>query len=564
MDRRDFAHLAALAAGVSLSSSGPVDWASGSERPAPDGAVPTIADLRAVAPPDIGVQVVLGYHQPYDGGGGLFVWETEDNPRGVYGTSGRADDALWVVSATNEGGFWRRVIMGEAMNVRWFGARGDGGSDDATAINNAIWMAGYLDMARVFIPEGTYAISAPIRLSWASGLTVQGASKTRTRLRKTGDATTSVGHNADQRRVDACLVLDTIEAEDSVHGTDHYATTIKDLQLEGTQGRRPEYGLFIKSANRLRIRNIYFQRCETAFRAERLWMSQLQNLSGKSLRRFMHVGGDIETPGRSSTSLTIQNCYVASDLEETAFLLTDLYYASLDQCGADNVGAWPYHIVRSKGVSLRGCGFEQSLFGKGIWMHGSRGHVESCKGINVRPCRDEDEPSAVLRVSDWEGRPSRVVVTSSHFGTLVDESNTTLAPDAVDMSVNRTLLLTGDSHLTVMDTYFPPNAHDHPGWDEDSANRLVRIGGSGGVGGLHVQTHGRLGDETTGTTLDGTSVRINGRAVATLDGSNVDRLDQQVSDTYTPGEVQAISDRLDALISALNGSPGEDDEQDNE
>lgn len=504
--------------------------------------------------------MVLGYHQPHDGGGGLFVWEADQNPNDVYGTSGRAENALWVSSAAEEDGYWRRIVMGDAVNVRWFGARGDGRSNDADAINNAIWMAGYLDMARVFIPEGTYAISAPIRLTWASGLTVQGASKVRTRLRKTGDATIPVGHGAKRRRIDACLVLDTIEAEDRVHGTDHYATTIENLGIEGTPDRRPTYGLFITSANRLRIRNIHAQRCDTAFRAERLWMSELKNLSGKSLRRFVHIGGEPEEAGRSSTSLTIQNCYVSDDVRGTAFLLADLYYASLDQCGADNVGMWPYHIVRSTAVSLRGCGFEQSLSGKGIWIHGSRGHVESCKGINVRPCRDEEEPSAVLRVSDWDGQPSRVVVTASHFGALVDSSNTTLSSNAIDPSLNRKLLLTGGSHLTVMDSYFPSNAHDHPGWDDESAGRLLRIGGSGAAHGIRVQTRGRLDDEGSGIALDDTSVRINGRRVATLDGSDVPRLDQTVSNTYTPGEVQAISDRLDALIAALNGSPGDDSE----
>jgi len=556
MDRRDFVHLAALATGVSLGGTG-LDKSSGAiGRIMAEGSVSTVSDLQSVDPRDNGFQMVLGYHEAYDGGGGLFVWEPDLAPSDVYGSSDRANGALWVSSSAQEDGFWCRILTGEAMNVRWFGARGDGRSDDAAAINDAIWMAGYLDIARVFIPEGTYAVSEPIRLTWASGLTVEGASKVRTRIQKTEYATVPVGHGVERRRVDACVVLDTIEREENIHGTDHYATTIKNLKIEGTPERRTTYGLYVTSGNRIRIQDIYAQHCDTAFRAERLWMSELKNLSGKSVHRFVHVGGEVEEEGRSSTSLTIQNCYVADDVSGTAFLLTDLYYASLDQCGADNVGEWPYHIARSQGVSLRGCGFEHSLSGKGIWMHGSRGHIESCKGINVRPCRDEEEPSAPLRVSDWDRQQSRVVVTSSHFGSLVDSSNTLLRDDVVDAALNRKLVLTGGSHLTVVDSYFPSNAHDHPGWDEDSSCRLLRIGGDG----IRVQTSGRLSDEDTGIALDDTSMRLGGRHVATLYGSDVSQLDQQVSDEYTPREVQAISDRLDALIAALHGTHADDSE----
>jgi Pectate lyase superfamily protein len=48
------------------------------------------------------------------------------------------------------------------INVKWFGAKGDGVTDDTTAIQNAAQAArgGYL-----FFPEGTYVISQPIQMS---------------------------------------------------------------------------------------------------------------------------------------------------------------------------------------------------------------------------------------------------------------------------------------------------------------------------------------------------------------------------------------------------------------
>jgi len=53
---------------------------------------------------------------------------------------------------------WDRDYNG-AVNIKWFGAKGDGTTDDTTAIQNA------LDASRnVYIPSGVYLVSLPIRI----------------------------------------------------------------------------------------------------------------------------------------------------------------------------------------------------------------------------------------------------------------------------------------------------------------------------------------------------------------------------------------------------------------
>lgn len=52
------------------------------------------------------------------------------------------------------------MINGEVLNVLDFGAKGDGVTDDTSAIQSAL-NAGF----SVFVPEGTYLISAPLRLN---------------------------------------------------------------------------------------------------------------------------------------------------------------------------------------------------------------------------------------------------------------------------------------------------------------------------------------------------------------------------------------------------------------
>lgn len=101
---------------------------------------------------------VLGYSDPGDGGGGDFYWDA---------SSTDADDGGTVfIDDTNQGspqsaGRWRRRLSG-AINVRWFGAMGDGVTNDTSAIQSALDAGAG---GTVYFPEGTYLISAGLRPS---------------------------------------------------------------------------------------------------------------------------------------------------------------------------------------------------------------------------------------------------------------------------------------------------------------------------------------------------------------------------------------------------------------
>jgi hypothetical protein len=77
-------------------------------------------DLRGLAPGATDSLMLLGYHEPGDGGGGAFFWD---------GASTDPDDvATVIVPDTNPAqGRWRRVVT-SPLSVRWFGAIGDGSS----------------------------------------------------------------------------------------------------------------------------------------------------------------------------------------------------------------------------------------------------------------------------------------------------------------------------------------------------------------------------------------------------------------------------------------------------
>lgn len=67
---------------------------------------------------------VLGYYAPRDGGGGFFQWDTTDNST--------ADNGGTVIIDA-DGRRYKRVDAEGILNILWFGAKGDGTTDDLPA-----------------------------------------------------------------------------------------------------------------------------------------------------------------------------------------------------------------------------------------------------------------------------------------------------------------------------------------------------------------------------------------------------------------------------------------------
>lgn len=119
--------------------------------------VTSVAALRALDTSgfsDGSVVEVLGYYLPGDGGGGAFYLDS--------GSVAAEDNGL-VIKPTASAGRWMRRFSGP-INIRWFGAKGDGSTDDYDAIVDAVDVAKPLG-ATLFFPRGTYCIRTnfPVR-----------------------------------------------------------------------------------------------------------------------------------------------------------------------------------------------------------------------------------------------------------------------------------------------------------------------------------------------------------------------------------------------------------------
>jgi hypothetical protein len=118
--------------------------------------VNSLADLKAFRAGFRPHATVLGYHAPGDGGGGAFYWDER---------SREADDSgTIIIPASNPPmGRWKRLWSG-ALNVQWFGARGDWnvdsqtGSDDYDALQAAAAAMNARGGGTLIFPPGRYRI----------------------------------------------------------------------------------------------------------------------------------------------------------------------------------------------------------------------------------------------------------------------------------------------------------------------------------------------------------------------------------------------------------------------
>lgn len=116
----------------------------------PTAQVKTLSDLLTNTIPVINnrlTAIVTGRVTTNDGGGGIYIYESSNITSTNLGTIAKPSTAT---------GRWSMLYSGP-LNIKWFGAVGDGTANDTAAFTNAIALT-QVSGGAIFIPKGTYLV----------------------------------------------------------------------------------------------------------------------------------------------------------------------------------------------------------------------------------------------------------------------------------------------------------------------------------------------------------------------------------------------------------------------
>lgn len=176
------------------------------------------------------------------------------------------------------------------LNVRLFGAKGDGVADDTEAIQAAISSALEDRGGTVFLPAGTYLVTQPIALE--SGVSLVGASQMSTVVKKTNDTSNTDGFD--------CVF----------YARKKVGWHIQGVTVIGNRTRDPADGAITVSSDGILaygcsyffLQDVRVQECQYGFNLRQCWCASIENACALRCQCYGFYAWN------SCTSLTFKTC----------------------------------------------------------------------------------------------------------------------------------------------------------------------------------------------------------------------------------------------------------------
>ncbi|WP_405991111.1 glycosyl hydrolase family 28-related protein [Streptomyces sp. NBC_00986] len=271
-----------------------------------------------------------------------------DNITGMWADAGGTSRAWMEAHNVTSGGGSSAESPLDWLNIRDYGAAGDGITDDAPAIQAAIAAASTAGGGTLYVPAGRYTLGAA--LNWASNVNALGA----------GDRVS--------------ILQATNQNLDLITGTDISGVTLQGLQLSGPGrgfGSAVRFTRFsAPSTANITIRDVLIQ----SMGGDGVFCHELSEsvLHRVRVRTCGGVGFHLQAPqdtvlGGASTSLI--GCSAEGNVG-AGYWLDGMSYTSLSACAAMGSPSG-YRLDTCTGVALTGCGAEQCT--TGLTVYGGKG-----------------------------------------------------------------------------------------------------------------------------------------------------------------------------------------------
>lgn len=272
---------------------------------------------------------------------------------GLSGLSAGDQIAVDTVGADGRPASWKKKAR-DVLNVKDFGAKGDGSTDDTAAIQAAIDYAVATGRRSVYFPAGTYIVTSPLhaqvetgtttvggstksRYAYGMGLTLRGEQVGKTVLRKTGQATYTISAN---NNINGGSTVDTTLFFGGTEGTGLY---VSDLSIENASTGEC-YAIY---ATRARC---VLERLNVCTNSHGIylygWLNNLTDIIITAKEKGLWVA--------NATSTVCNKVFVAGC--NNPYYLVSAYYSTLISCCADSCTGSIWTLKGS--VTMSGCGSE--------------------------------------------------------------------------------------------------------------------------------------------------------------------------------------------------------------
>lgn len=296
------------------------------------------------------------------------------------------------------------------VNVKDFGAKGDGETDDTESIQGALNHVYDLGGGTVYIPAGEYITSLP--LYFKQGVNIKGNSAENTIIIKINNnkLTNNLTYNHPKLGKINYNDYDSILMAVGRVG-DGY---IEDIRFDGVDGDENEfkndYGVLIFSSYRYTLKNVFIRHADEGLTMPVTWNTVLQTV------RIQHAGTGFKIgswDGVTSTSVSFINTFV--DYSEISYHITNLTYFSGTTMSSDFSTKIAYYFDTSYG-SINGLGIE---YPKGQWVkcHRSTINISGMYNLGIEEFTQSDISisKAIFEVTSLNRISTGLTITSSEF-----------------------------------------------------------------------------------------------------------------------------------------------------